>query len=221
MEKNRKELALDIVLQQGLLPLYFNADAAVSTGVLQSLYRAGVRAVEYTNRGPEALQNFRKLIEVRNDEMPGMLLGIGTIKTAAQAADYVDAGADFLISPGTIPEVAEAANAAGMLWVPGCMTTTEIIVAEGLGCSFIKLFPGNLLGPAYVSAIRDIFPALKFMPTGGVEVEEDNIRAWFKSGVSAVGMGSKLISKDLMQARDYAAIESLTLKALQLVKLAR
>lgn len=218
MQQDKKQQALDTILGQGLLPLYFHPDPALSAGILQMLYRSGIRAVEYTNRGKEALANFKGLIRLRDEEMPGMLLGIGTIKNAQQARDYVAAGADFLISPGTLPEVAEAAQDAGLLWVPGCMSTTEIIVAENLGCTFVKLFPGHLLGPAYVSAIRDIFPEMKFMPTGGVEVEEENIRGWFRAGVSAVGMGSKLISKALLEAKDYAGMQSLTTKALEMVQ---
>jgi len=210
-----------VILQQGVLPLYFHPDLAVSKGVLQALYNAGIRTVEYTNRGAEALANFKDLINIRNAEMPGMLLGIGTIKNAAQANAFIDAGADYLISPGTLPEVAEVANKAEMLWVPGCMSTTEVIVAENLGCTFVKLFPGNLLGPSYVSAIYDLFPGVKFMPTGGVELEEENLKAWFKSGVSAVGLGSKLISKSLMEARDYTTIGTLATKALEMVNAIR
>jgi 2-dehydro-3-deoxyphosphogluconate aldolase/(4S)-4-hydroxy-2-oxoglutarate aldolase len=218
---SKKQAALDTILGQGVLPLYFYPDAAVSIDVLRTLYKAGIRAVEYTNRGEAALDNFRQMLAVRDAELPGMLLGIGTIKTAAQAIAFIEAGADYLISPGTLPEVAAEANKAGLLWVPGCMTTTEVIVAENLGCTFVKLFPGNLLGPSYVSAIFDLFPGVKFMPTGGVEVEEGNLSAWFKSGVSAVGLGSKLISKSVLESRDYDTIAVQTAKALELVNAIR
>ena len=207
----------DAIVQQGMLPLYFNADENVTIEVLRAIYRAGIKAVEYTSRGETALSNFTKMVEVRNAEMPDLLLGIGTIKNQKQAADYVAVGADFFISPGFVPEVAEYLNGLGILYSPGCMTPTEIIAAENAGVKFIKLFPGNMLGPDFLSGIKDIFPNLRFMPTGGVDTTAENIGGWFKAGVSAVGMGSKLISKQLMADKDYATIESETKKVLELI----
>ena len=207
----------DAIVQQGMLPLYFNADENVTIEVLRAIYRAGIKAVEYTSRGETALSNFTKMVEVRNAEMPDLLLGIGTIKNQKQAADYVAVGADFFISPGFVPEVAEYLNGLGILYSPGCMTPTEIIAAENAGVKFIKLFPGNMLGPDFLSGIKDIFPNLVFMPTGGVDTTSENISGWFKAGVSAVGMGSKLISKQLMTDKDYATIESETKKVLELI----
>ena len=98
------------------------------------------------------------------------------------------------------------------------MTPTEIIAAENAGVKFIKLFPGNMLGPDFLSGIKDIFPNLRFMPTGGVDTTAENIGGWFKAGVSAVGMGSKLVSKELMLAKDYATIESETKKVLDIIQ---
>lgn len=207
----------DAIVQQGMLPLYFNADENVTIEVLRAIYRAGIKAVEYTSRGETALSNFTKMVEVRNAEMPDLLLGIGTIKNQKQAADYVAVGADFFISPGFVPKVAEYLNGLGILYSPGCMTPTEIIAAENAGVKFIKLFPGNMLGPDFLSGIKDIFPNLRFMPTGGVDTTAENIGGWFKAGVSAVGMGSKLISKQLMADKDYATIESETKKVLELI----
>ncbi len=207
----------DAIIAQGMLPLYFNADENVTIEVLRAIYRAGIKAVEYTSRGETALSNFTKMVEVRNAEMPDLLLGIGTIKNQKQAADYVAVGADFFISPGFVPEVAEYLNGLGILYSPGCMTPTEIIAAENAGVKFIKLFPGNMLGPDFLSGIKDIFPNLVFMPTGGVDTTSENISGWFKAGVSAVGMGSKLISKQLMTDKDYATIESETKKVLELI----
>ena len=200
----------ETIIAQGMLPLYFNADETISTEVLRAIYRAGVKAVEYTNRGEAAFNNFKKLIAIRNAEMPGLLLGIGTVKDLSTAQNYIEAGADFLVSPGFVKEVADYATAKGIFYAPGCMTPSEIIAAENAGIKFIKLFPGNMLGPDYLSSIKDIFPKLLFMPTGGVDTTAENISGWFKAGVCAVGMGSKLISKKLMEQKDYAAIESLT-----------
>ncbi len=208
----------NIILQQSCLPLYFNADETVSIEVLRAVFRAGVKAIEYTNRGEAALNNFTKMVEVRNAEMPGLVLGVGTVKNMDHAKDYLNAGADFLVSPGFVPEVAGHAVKNDIFYAPGCMTPTEIIAAENAGIKFIKLFPGNLLGPEFLSGIKDIFPKLLFMPTGGVDTTRENIEGWFNAGVSAVGMGSKLISKKLMEAKDYSTIESSTRQVLDLIQ---
>jgi 2-dehydro-3-deoxyphosphogluconate aldolase/(4S)-4-hydroxy-2-oxoglutarate aldolase len=207
----------EVIIQQGMLPLYFNADETISVDVLKAVYKAGVKAIEYTNRGDAALNNFKKLVEVRNAEMPGLLMGVGTIKNLQQAEDYMKAGADFLVSPGFVAEVASYAVSKDIFYAPGCMTPTEIIAAENAGIKFIKLFPGNMLGPEFLSGIKDIFPKLLFMPTGGVDTTRENIEGWFKAGVCAVGMGSKLISKKLMEQKDYLTIENMTKEVLQLI----
>jgi len=206
------------IVNQGILPLYYNDDETVTLDILKSLYKAGIRAVEYTSRGESALRNFKKMIEIRNAEMPEMLLGIGTIKNLQQAEEYCKVGADFFISPGFVAEVAAFLIPKDVLYSPGCMTPTEIITAEAAGVTFIKLFPGNALGAGFMSAIKDVFPNLKFMPTGGVDTTKESIESWFKAGVSAVGMGSKLISKDLMAAKDYSTIENETKKVLEIIQ---
>ena len=213
-----KQQVVNTIIEQGILPLYFNADEQVSVDILKAIYKAGIKAVEYTNRGEAALKNFKNLVEVRNAEMPGLLLGVGTIKNLQQAEDYISAGADFMVSPGYVKEVADKANSIGMFYAPGCMTPTEIIAAENNAVTFIKLFPGNMLGPEFLSSIKEIFPKLLFMPTGGVDTTRENIEGWFKAGVCAVGMGSKLISKKLMEAKDYATIESSTREVLSLIQ---
>lgn len=207
----------ETIIQQGMLQLYYNEDENVTIEVLRAIYRAGIKAVEYTSRGDSALSNFTKMVEVRNAEMPDLLLGIGTIKNLQQAEDYLKVGADFFISPGFVPEVAAFLIQKDILYSPGCMTPTEIIAAENAGVKFIKLFPGNMLGPDFLSGIKDIFPKLRFMPTGGVDTTRENIEGWFKAGVSAVGMGSKLISKQLMADKDYTTIESETKAVLRIL----
>ena len=213
-----KEQITNVIIEQGILPLYFNPDETVSIEVLRAIYKAGIKAVEYTNRGDAALANFKKMVQVRNSEMPGLLLGVGTIKSLSDAENYITAGADFMVSPGYVPEVASFANSKNIFYAPGCMTPSEIIAAENAGIKFIKLFPGNLLGPEFLTGIKDIFPKLLFMPTGGVDTTKENIEGWFKAGVCAVGMGSKLISKKLMEAKDYTAIEKSTKEVLELIK---
>jgi len=200
-----------------MLPLYFNSSEEVTLDVLKAIYRAGVKAVEYTNRGDAALANFKKMVTLRNAEMPGLLVGVGTIKNMQHAKDYMAAGADFLVSPGFVPDVAAYCVSNDIFYAPGCMTPSEIIAAENAGIKFIKLFPGNMLGPEFLTTIKDIFPKLLFMPTGGVDTTKENIEGWFKAGVCAVGMGSKLISKKLMEAKDYGTIESETKKVLELI----
>jgi 2-dehydro-3-deoxyphosphogluconate aldolase/(4S)-4-hydroxy-2-oxoglutarate aldolase len=215
---SQKDVLLQLIPEQGVLPLYFYKDTEVSLEVLRALYRAGIRTVEYTNRGEAALKNFKEMCKLCNAEMKDMYLGIGTIKNAEAARTFIDAGAEFIICPGLIEEVAQVCDAKNMLWVPGCMTPTEIIRAESLGAKMIKLFPGNLLGPEFMSAIKALFPDLMFMPTGGVDLDKENIAKWLKSGVCAVGLGSKLVSKPLLEEKNYSRIEELARQALEILK---
>ena len=215
---SKKELLLKLIPEQGILPLYFYKDTDVSLQVLRALYNAGIRTVEYTNRGEAALQNFKKMRALCDAEFKDMYLGIGTIKNGHMAQTFIDAGADFIICPGLVEEVAIVCDKNDMLWVPGCMTPSEIIRAENLGAKMIKLFPGNILGPEFMSAIKALFPDLLFMPTGGVDLDKDNIAKWLKSGVCAVGMGSKLVSKQLLEEKNYTKIEELSKQALEILK---
>ena len=215
---SKKNEILNLVPEQGVLPLFFYKDAEVSIEVLKALYSAGIRSVEYTNRGEAALKNFREMRKVCDAELKGMYLGVGTIKNADAAKAFIDAGTDYIISPGLVEDAIKVADENNMLWVPGCMTPTEIIRAEQLGAKLVKLFPGNILGPAFLSAVKELFPNLLFMPTGGVEAEKENLAAWFKAGVCAVGMGSKLITKASLENKDYEGIKSNTMKSLQLIK---
>ena len=216
MEK--KQAILSLIPEQGILPLYFYKDTTVSIEVLKALYAAGIRAVEYTNRGEAALTNFKEMRKVCDSELKGMYLGIGTIKNGEMAQTFIDAGTDYIICPGLVESVAAVADKNNMLWVPGCMTPSEIIKAETLGAKMIKLFPGNILGPGFLSAIKEIFPGLLFMPTGGVELDKDNIAGWYKAGVCAVGMGSKLITKQLLESKNYQQITAATIEALAIIK---
>src|SRR5690606_6797581 len=147
--------------------------------------------------------NFRILLEYKKAHFPDLLLGIGTIKTAEQAQDFIELGADFIVSPIVTKEIAAVTLDNGILWIPGCMTPTEIALAESLGAPLVKLFPGDTLGAGFLKAIKPLFPNLKFMPTGGVDVSEESLRSWFDAGVLAVGMGSKLFSAPT-DATDYA-----------------
>lgn len=214
---SKKTELLEVIKQQGILPLYFNKDTQTSIDLLKALYSAGIRTVEYTNRGEAALKNFAEMKKVCDAELPGMYLGVGTIKDAASAQAFIDAGADYIISPGLVEDAAELAEKLDILWVPGCMTPSEIIKAEKMGAKLVKLFPGNILGPAFLSAIKELFPNLLFMPTGGVELDKSNIAGWFKAGVCAVGMGSKLVTKDVMENKKYDDLVAATKEAMDIV----
>jgi 2-dehydro-3-deoxyphosphogluconate aldolase/(4S)-4-hydroxy-2-oxoglutarate aldolase len=216
-----KESSLKAITTQGLLPLFFYEDAAVSLEIIRTLYKSGVRVLEYTNRGEKALENFRFLIKEVEAEMQDLHLGIGTIKNTRELQDFLDAGAHFIVCPVIDQEVGRITHEAGLLWIPGCFTPTEINIAHQMKAEIIKLFPANMLGPSYLSSIRDLFPNQRFIPTGGVEIEVENMTQWFKSGVCAVGMGSKLISKDILERKSYDQLAALTVKTLNMVQTAR
>lgn len=218
---DKKATILKLIPEQGMLPLYFNKSEEVSVNILHALYAAGIKTIEYTNRGEAALKNFARLRQICDNELGGMYLGVGTIKDAASAQAFIDAGADYIISPGLVEDAIEVADKNNVFWLPGCMTPTEIIKAEQLGARIIKLFPGNMLGPAFMSSIKTLFPNLLFMPTGGVELTTESIGGWFKAGVCAVGMGSQLISNAVMDGQKYTELTEATRKALEIVKASR
>jgi len=212
-----KQQSLNGILAQGMLPLFFYKDAEVSLQTTRTLYKAGVRVLEYTNRGEEALDNFALLKKAQQQEMPDLHLGIGTIKTAEQAEAFIAAGADFIVSPIVSVEVAQIAARHGMLWIPGCMTPTEIHLAQQNKAALIKIFPANILGPDFIASIRDLFPGQLFMPTGGVDLTHGNICEWFHAGVCAVGMGSKLIRKNVLENGLYDHLYTDTVKVLEVI----
>ncbi|MBS1495792.1 MAG: bifunctional 4-hydroxy-2-oxoglutarate aldolase/2-dehydro-3-deoxy-phosphogluconate aldolase [Bacteroidetes bacterium] len=215
---DKRDLIIAKLKEQRLMPLFFHADAKVCMDTMEALYHSGVRLIEYTNRGAEALQNFSAMKEVAEKKYTDLYVGAGTIKDAHQAELFIKAGADFLISPAVAEDVYDIAYNNKILWIPGCMTPTEILKAEQFGLALVKLFPGNVLGPGYVQAINDLFPSMNFMPTGGVDTTIENLKEWFDAGVCAVGMGSKLISKSILQQKDYAGITKLAAEILGKIK---
>ena len=213
----RNKNIIEQIKEQKLLPLFYHPDPAICKGTVQALYDAGIRIVEFTNRGNEALDNFKLLLKERDKLWPDLLLSVGTIKNEKDAKAYIKAGTDFIICPGVVKEVAERTHASKLIWIPGCMTTTEIMLAESCRAKLVKIFPGNLLGPDFIRSIKDLFPGMDFMPTGGVEINKTNIENWFDAGVCAVGMGSKLISKTILEKKDYGKITTLTKQALDII----
>jgi 2-dehydro-3-deoxyphosphogluconate aldolase/(4S)-4-hydroxy-2-oxoglutarate aldolase len=215
---HKKEFIKQLICKEKIMPLYYDDSADKSIAVLQTLYEAGIRLVEYTNRGAHALDNFIALRKIVNNEMPGLQLGVGTVKTTVDAQLFITAGADFIVCPVVNAEVANIVHKAELLWIPGCMTPTEIFTAELNGATIVKIFPGNILGPSYINSIKELFPNLLFMPTGGVEVSKENLSAWFNAGVCAVGLGSKLVSKSILENKDFAKLNHVTKKAVEIIQ---
>ena len=218
--KNKQEV-LDSIIKQGMLPLFFYEDPEVSLEVVRTLYRAGVRVMEYTNRAKEAFENYKILKAAQKSEMPDLYLGVGTIKTEEDAMIYLKAGADFVVAPTVNASVGEIVNQVSGLWIPGCMTPTEIHLAREHGAALIKIFPANVLGPGFITAVSDVFRGQLFLPSGGVELNKENISGWFRSGVCAVAMGSKLITREILQNKLYDKLYADTENALQLVASSR
>lgn len=163
--------------------------------------------MEFTARGDFAFEVFSELNKYALKELPGMILGVGSITDAAAASMYMQMGANFIVTPSFREDIAIVCNRRKVLWSPGCGSLTEINTAEELGCEIVKLFPGDLYGPGFVKAIKGPQPWTSIMPTGGVSTDEANLKGWFDAGVTCVGMGSKLISKDLLAARDFALLQ--------------
>jgi len=209
---------IELVKSTGFLPLFYHPDPQISVDIVKSLYTAGVRCVEYTNRGASALNNFKIILENRASHYPDLVLAIGTIQTQKEAEAFIEAGADFLISPFFDQSIADTAYLHKKLWIPGCMTPTEIHAAEAAGCQLVKLFPGNVLGPGFVSAIKPLFPSIHFMVTGGVDTTKENIDAWFKAGVVGVGLGSQLFTKEVMDTKNFELLAAETKKLISLVQ---
>lgn len=206
-----------LIKEQGIVPLYYAADAGVSIELMRAMYHGGIRTTEYANRGEQAMRNFKEMRKVCDAEMPGMRLGIGTIKDVEAAREYIGEGAEFLVCPGILESVIELSDRHNLLCVPGCMTPTEIIRAEACGVNMVKLFPANTLGPSYIEAVQALFTDITFLPTGGIELNEDNLRGWFKNGVCAVG-GSKMISKAVIEHQLYDELSKECERALSLIK---
>jgi len=215
---DKEQLAIQKIKEQGILPLFYHDDASICIAVIKTLYEAGIRCIEFTNRGSSALASFKSMIIERDVSMPELTLGIGTIRSSDDATAFLDAGADFLVSPFFDSGVCDVAYMNKVLWIPGCMTATEIHTAQNAGCSLMKLFPGNVLGPGFVESVAPLFNGIDFMVTGGVDSSEESIREWFNSGVAAVGIGGKLVSKNILQKGDYQQLKAKTIEVLSIIK---
>ena len=215
MAKFNKIDTISIIRKTGIVPVFYNKDADITKKVVKACYDGGIRAFEFTTRGDGAHKVFEALVAFVRAECPEMALGAGTILDAPTAALYIQMGADFIVSPCLVEEVVRLCNRRGVPYSPGCGTVTEIVHAQELGCDLVKVFPaGTVGGPAFVKNILAPLPWAMIMCTGAVEPTEENLTAWAKSGVTAVGMGSKLFPKDVVARGDWAAVSDLCAKSL-------
>ena len=215
MAKFNKIDTISIIRSTGIVPVFYNKDAALTKKVVKACYDGGIRAFEFTNRGDGAHKVFEELIAFVRENCPEMVLGAGTVLDAPTAALYIQMGADFIVSPCIVDEIIPLANRRGVPYSPGCGTVSEIVHAQERGCDLVKVFPaGTVGGPAFVKNVLAPLPWAMIMCTGAVEPTEDNLKAWAKSGVTAVGMGSKLFPKDLIAAEDWEGISELCRKSL-------
>jgi 2-dehydro-3-deoxyphosphogluconate aldolase/(4S)-4-hydroxy-2-oxoglutarate aldolase len=201
-----------------MIPLFYDPDIEISKNIVQASYQGGARLLEFTNRGDFAHEVFRELIRFVNESLPGMIIGVGSVTDAASASHYLMNGANFIVTPVFREDIAIVCNRRKVLWSPGCGSLTEIAKAEEMGAEIVKLFPGNIYGPEFVKAIKGPQPWTSIMPTGGVTTEKENLKAWFDAGVSCVGLGSKLISKELVKNQDYDQISNTIKKTLALIQ---
>lgn len=190
----------------GMIPVFYHGDVDTAKAVVEACYKGGVRVFEFTDRGENAYPVFIEMLKFA-EQLPGLILGIGTMMDVATTEKFIKAGAKFIVSPILKVEMATVCEEHNKLWIPGCATLTEIMTAKEAGAELIKIFPGNVLGPKFVSSVLAVVPDLKLMPTGGVEPTEENLKAWFHAGVFCVGMGSQLLSKQLIDEKRWSELE--------------
>ena len=210
---------LDAIVSTGMVPVYYNKDVEIAKQVVKACYEGGVRAFEFTNRGDFAHEVFAELIKFATKECPELVLGVGSIVDAGTASLYLQLGANFVVGPLFNPEIAKVCNRRLVPYTPGCGSVSEIGFAQEVGCDLCKIFPaGNVGGPSFVKNIKAPMPWSMIMATGAVEPTEENLSAWFKAGVTCVGMGSKLFPKEMIAAGNWEAISTLCRDALATIK---
>lgn len=207
------------IIEDGMIPLFFSGDKEKASATALAVYSGGSRLLEFTNRGDKALEVFDYLINCSIKDFPSFAIGAGTITDAYTAALFIEHGADFIVGPNFDEATARLCNRKRIPYIPGAATVNEIIRAEEFGAEIIKIFPGSTLGgPKFVEAVLGPCSKTKIMPTGGVSVDEENIKAWFRAGVCCIGMGSQLISKKDIEEGAYDTITEKTKKVLELIK---
>lgn len=219
MARFNKMQVLDAIVSTGMVPVYYNKDVEIAKQVVKACYEGGVRAFEFTNRGDFAHEVFAELIKFAAKECPELVLGVGSIVDAGTASLYLQLGANFIVGPLFNPEIAKVCNRRLVPYTPGCGSVSEIGFAQEVGCDLCKIFPaGNVGGPSFVKNIKAPMPWSMIMATGAVEPTEENLSAWFKAGVTCVGMGSKLFPKEMIAAGNWEAVSTLCRDALATIK---
>ena len=203
--------------ETGMVPVFYHSDAETAKHVLKACYDGGVRAFEFTNRGDFAQEVFGELVKYARKELPGMIVGVGSVVDAPTAAMYIQLGANFVVGPLFNQEIAPVCNRRLIPYCPGCGTVSEVGAAQEAGCDLCKVFPGDVLGPAFVKGLRAPMPWSQIMVTGGVKPERENLEAWFKAGVTCVGMGSNLFPKDAVASAEWDRITGLCRTALDII----
>ncbi|MCB0607485.1 MAG: bifunctional 4-hydroxy-2-oxoglutarate aldolase/2-dehydro-3-deoxy-phosphogluconate aldolase [Lewinellaceae bacterium] len=204
--------------ETGMVPLFYHPDVELGKKVLTACYKGGARLLEFTNRGDFAHEAFGELNKFCAKELPEMILGVGSVTDAGTTALYLQLGANFVVTPVFREDIAIACNRKKVLWSPGCGSLAEIARAEELGCEIVKLFPGGVYGPGFVKDIKGPQPWTSVMPTGGVSPTRESLKSWFDAGVTCVGMGSKLISSEILKSGDFATLEANVKAALDLIR---
>ncbi len=199
-----KKEVVEKMKESGMIPVFNHPDLETCKGVLKACYDGGARVFEFTKRSESALEVFLELKQYVQDELPEMLLGIGSIIDAKTTNQFIQAGADFIVSPALVPDMADICKENNVVWAPGCGTVSEIVLAQKLGADIVKLFPGAQVGgPSFVKAVLGPLPDSLLMPTGGVSPDRENLKAWLDSGVCCVGMGSKLFPKEWIKNGEF------------------
>ena len=212
-------VVLNAMMDQGVIPVFYHPDPAVCIPVIQACADGGAKCIEFTNRGDFASQVFLDVTRHFAKAGASVIMGVGSVVDAPTAGIYIANGANFVVGPLLNPEVAKVCNRRQIAYSPGCATPTEIGQAQELGCEIVKVFPGGSVGgPGFVKAVLGPMPWTKIMPTGGVDVAEASLKPWFDAGIVACGMGSNLITKELLDAKDYAGLEARVRDAVQLIR---
>ncbi|NJB35189.1 bifunctional 4-hydroxy-2-oxoglutarate aldolase/2-dehydro-3-deoxy-phosphogluconate aldolase [Croceivirga sp. JEA036] len=218
MAKYSRIHVAQVMQETGMVPLFYHPDVVLGKKVLKACYDGGARLLEFTARGDYAYEVFAELNKYALNELDGMILGVGSITDSAAASLFMQMGANFIVTPSLREDIAITCNRKKVMYAPGCGSLTEINRAEELGVEIIKLFPGSTYGPGFVKAIKGPQPWTSIMPTGGVSTEEANLKGWFQAGVTCVGMGSQLISKEVLANQDFIGLEKRVATTLAVIK---
>lgn len=219
MAKFSKIEVFQAMKDTGVVPVFFHADLEVCKAVVKACYDGGIRVFEFVNRGDFGHETFAELNKYALAELPGMIMGAGSIVEEVTTGMYIQAGANFIVAPLLNENMAKICNRRKVMWSPGCGTISEISKAQELGSDLVKVFPASQVGgPGFIKAVKAPMPWTDIMPTGGVTLEKDNLKGWFDAGVTCVGMGSNLFPKDVMESQDWAKMTQMATDLIQTIK---